>query len=79
MSSSLLVVLFEINSNFLITNLLIKPLKTKNIKNIQRPIKISTKFTPNIPLSHTDRKSPVKLSKTSMAKFYIAKTLLHQG
>ena len=33
-SSSLLVVLFDINSNFFIINLLIKPLKIRNRKNI---------------------------------------------
>ena len=39
-SSNLFVVLFEIISNFLITNLLIRPLKIKNSKNIPIPIKI---------------------------------------
>ena len=39
-SSNLFVVLFEIISNFLITNLLIRPLKIKNIKNIPIPINI---------------------------------------
>ena len=36
-SSNLLVVLFEINSNFFITSLLIRPLNIKNNTNIPRP------------------------------------------
>ena len=39
-SSNLLVVLFEIISNFLIINLLIMPLNTKKIKKIPIPINI---------------------------------------
>ena len=39
-SSNLFVVLFEITSNFLIINLLIKPLKIRNIKKIPIPINI---------------------------------------
>ena len=39
-SSNLFVVLLEIISNFLIINLLINPLKIKNIKNIPIPINI---------------------------------------
>ena len=61
MSSSLFVVFLEINSNFLIINLLIIPRKTKKIKKIPIPIKIWNISTPNIPLFQTDKKISEKL------------------
>ena len=62
----------------IIIYLLIRPLKTKNRKNIARPIKIWKKSIPNNPLSQTDKNRSLKLLNTPIIKFYIAKTPLHQ-
>ena len=77
-SSNLLVVLFEIISNFLITNLLINPLKIKKSKKIPMPISIWKISTPRIPLFQTDKNISEKLLINFIFKFYITKTPLLQ-
>ena len=74
-SSSLLVVLLDIISNFFMMSLLIKPLNIKNIKNIPIPINIWKISTPRIPLFQTDKNISEKLFIISISKFYITKTL----
>ena len=69
-------VLFDITSNFLIINLLISPLKIKNIRKIPSPIKISKISIPKIPLSQTDKNNSLKFLNSSIIKFYIINTPL---
>jgi len=64
--SKLFVVLDTYFSKRLITNFEKMPLKNRNIKNINKAIKISEILTPEIPFFQTSKNKSLKFSSTSI-------------